>query len=178
MGVGRSPGQTAAVEIRPYAPADLAAIHAINEAEVPAVGTVTPDALRAIADESVIALVAADGDAIGGFCLVLGPGSTYGSSNYRWFSERYDDFIYLDRVAIAPAFRRRGVGTELYRAVEHWAATNRPTATDFTLEVNLRPRNDGSLAFHDRLGFVEVAQRETDYGALVSMMTKPLGAAA
>ena len=50
----------------------------------------------------------------------------------------------------------------------------RADAAWFTLEVNLRPRNDGSLAFHDRLGFVEVGQQETDYGTLVSLMAKPL----
>ena len=40
--------------------------------------------------------------------------------------------------------------------------------------MNLRPRNDTSLAFHESLGFVEVGQRETDYGSLVSLQAKPL----
>ncbi|NNE11269.1 MAG: GNAT family N-acetyltransferase, partial [Ilumatobacter sp.] len=61
-----------------------------------------------------------------------------------------------------------------YAEVERLARELRPAAASFTLEVNLRPRNETSLAFHDRLGFVEVGQRETDYGALVSMMVKPL----
>ena len=63
----------------------------------------------------------------------------------------------------------------MYAEVERLAAERRPTATDFTLEVNLRPRNDQSLAFHAQLGFVEVGQQETDYDALVSLMAKPLG---
>jgi predicted GNAT superfamily acetyltransferase len=40
--------------------------------------------------------------------------------------------------------------------------------------VNLRPRNDGSLRFHARLGFKEVGQQETSYGVLVSMLAKDL----
>ena len=162
--------------LRPYRPDDLTAIHAINEAEVPAVGTETVDALGQIAAQSAIALIAED-DAtgtIGGFCLVLAPGAAYGSMNYRWFGERYDDFVYLDRVAIAPAFQRQGLGRSMYAEVERLAAARRPTAAHFTLEVNLRPRNDTSLAFHAELGFVEVGQQETDYGALVAMMAKPL----
>ena len=127
-----------------------------------------------IADRSAIALVAELDDQIAGFCLVLAPGADYDSLNYVWFSERYDEFIYLDRVAFPAAHQGRGLGRAIYTEVERLAAERRPAATHFTLEVNLRPRNDQSLAFHDRLGFVEVGQRETDYDALVSLMAKPL----
>lgn len=162
------------MELRPYGPADLVQVHAINQAEVPAVGDETAEALGHIADESVIALVAAEDDTIAGFCLVLAPGADYGSGNYRWFSDRYDDFVYLDRVAIAPAFQRRGIGRAMYAEVERLAAERCPAASRFTLEVNLRPRNDRSLAFHTALGFAEVGRRETGYGTLVSLMSKPL----
>jgi predicted GNAT superfamily acetyltransferase len=106
--------------------------------------------------------------------MVLEPGTAYGSGNYRWFEERYDRFVYLDRIAIAPAFQRRGLGRRFYDEVERLAAERCPGAEQFTLEVNLRPRNDTSLAFHEALGFVEVGQRETGYGTLVSLMSKPL----
>lgn len=161
--------------IRDYTSGDLAAVHAINQDEVPAVGSETLDALGRIAEQSVIALVAADGASrIGAFCMVLAPGADYDSGNFRWFGERYADFVYLDRIAVAPTHQRQGLGRRLYAEVERLAAERHPTATDFCLEVNLRPRNDTSLAFHAELGFVEVGQRETDYGALVSLMTRPL----
>jgi uncharacterized protein len=162
------------MELRRYRPDDLPLAHAINQAEVPAVGDETLESLGHIVDESVIAVVAEDGGVVAGFCLVLAPGADYDSGNYRWFSERYDDFVYLDRVAITPAFQRRGLGRAMYAEVERLAAERRPSATRFTLEVNLRPRNDTSLAFHAALGFAEVGQRETSYGALVSLMAKPL----
>lgn len=152
---------------------DLSVVHAINEAEAPAVGSTTERHLAHIANESAIALVAAVDGEIAGFCLVLGPGAEYASVNYRWFAERYEDFVYLDRIAIAPAYQRRGLGRAMYDEVERRASLVRPGATHFTLEVNLRPRNDPSLAFHDRLGFAEVGRQETDYGALVCMMAKP-----
>ena len=152
---------------------DLDRVLTINESGVPGVGAIDAAGLAHLVDESSMTLVATVDDPIdeivAGFCVVLPPGADYGSVNYRWFSERYDDFVYLDRVAIAPGFQGRGLGRALYDEVER-----RADAAWFTLEVNLRPRNDGSLAFHERLGFVEVGQQETDYGTFVSLMAKPL----
>ncbi len=158
-----------AVTIRELREADLGAVAAINAEHIPAVGEADEAKLRAIWEWSSVALVAVGGDDVPvGFCLVLGPGTPYGSQNYRWFAERYDDFAYLDRVAITSDATGRGIGAALYREVER-----RASAPWFVLEVNLRPRNDGSLRFHERAGFVEVGQQETDYGALVSMLAKP-----
>jgi uncharacterized protein len=148
---------------------DLPAIHAINEAATPAVGDASLEKLADITRECCIALVAEIDGAVAAFCQVLPPRANYGSLNYAWFRERYDDFLYLDRVAVIASQRGRGIGTDLYREVER-----RARGRWFTLEVNLRPRNEGSLRFHARHGFVEVGQRETEYGALVSLMAKEL----
>ena len=155
--------------IRDIGAADLGAIHFINESGTPGVASESPAQLAAITRESCIALVAEIDGAVAGFCQVLPPGADYKSVNYAWFATHYDDFIYLDRVAIAIELRGRGIGSRLYEEVER-----RARAPWFTLEVNLRPRNDGSLRFHDRTGFVEVGQQETDYGALVRLMAKRL----
>jgi len=160
--------------LRDYRSTDLETIHRINQGEVPAVGTETIDHLGEIAEQSTIALVGEVDDTIAGFCLVLAPDAAYDSVNYLWFSERYDDFIYLDRVAFPSEYQGRGFGRAMYTEVERLAAGRRPTASHLALEVNLRPRNEQSLAFHARLGFEHVGQQETDYGALVSLMAKPL----
>lgn len=165
------------MRLRPFRNDDLTAVHSINQAEVPAVGEETAEVLAHIAAESMIAVVAEIEGEVAGFCLVLGPDADYGSPNYAWFAERYDDFVYLDRVAVPPAFQRRGIGRALYNEVDRLAADRCPSATDFLLEVNLRPRNATSLSFHADLGFVEVGRREGDHGKLVSMMAKPLRAA-
>jgi predicted GNAT superfamily acetyltransferase len=158
--------------VRDLEPDDLEAALRINEGAVPAVGSLESTRLDDLYRQSVLALCAtpdADPAIVAGFALVLAPGADYGSVNYRWFGERYDDFVYLDRVAIDPAHQGLGLGRALYDEVER-----RVDAEWFTLEVNLRPRNDASLAFHERLGFTEVGRQETDYGALVSMQAKRL----
>ena len=97
--------------IRGYDPDDLEIVHTINQAQVPAVGSETIEALGHIGKQSVIALVAVDeDDDIGAFCKTLAPGADYKSGNFRWCGERYDDLVYLDRIAVAPQFQRRGVG--------------------------------------------------------------------
>lgn len=159
---------------RDLEPTDLESVLSINQAERPAVGDLDHDRLGHLVEESSIALCAEEAGAIAGFCLVLGSGARYDSVNYAWFSARYRDFIYLDRVAIAPEHRGRGLGRALYAEVERLALRLRPQPTTFTLEVNLRPRNEASLGFHARLGFTEVGRQETPYGAEVSLMTKPL----
>jgi predicted GNAT superfamily acetyltransferase len=158
------------MDIRTLEPDDLVACVALNNGSIPAVSEADLAKMTDIVDESMLSLVAEHDGEVVGFCIIIAPGSVYGSVNYQWFSERYDDFAYLDRIVVAPAARSMGIGAALYAAVEEKIA-----GTPWLLcEVNLRPRNDGSLRFHERIGFVEVGQQETDYGILVSMLAKDL----
>ena len=122
--------------------------------------------LRALADRFDVLDV--DGD-FGGFVITFAQGAPYDSENYRWFSSRHRTFYYLDRIALHEKFRRRGLGTFVYDEIERVATPYGRLA----LEVNLVPRNDPSLAFHDGRGYVEVG-RLGDEAHLVSMMEKTL----
>lgn len=158
------------MDIRTLEPADLDACVALNNGSIPAVSEADQAKMAKLVEESLVSLVAVHDGEIVGFCVNFGPGADYHSVNYRWFCDRYDDFAYLDRIVVAPAARSTGIGAALYAAVEREIA-----GTPWLFcEVNLRPRNDGSLRFHARLGFVEVGQQETDYGILVSMLAKDL----
>jgi predicted GNAT superfamily acetyltransferase len=125
--------------------------------------------MRQIFEWSYLALGIDVDQTLVGYCLMMKPGLPYGSTNYQWFCDKCDDFIYLDRVAFTESHQGKGYGSLLYNEVE-----SRSTAPLFTLEVNLKPRNDGSLRFHERLGFVEVGQHVSGSGKLVSLMAKTL----
>ena len=173
MGVGKRWGGTVrrVAAIRDIVDADLARILEINQANVPEVGSVDAQRLAFILGESPIALaVEVDGRVVG-FCLVLGADSSYDSVNYRWFTEHFSDFMYLDRVAFDAAAQGNGYGTMLYGEVA--ARMQAVDATQLALEVNVEPPNEPSLAFHDKLGFVEVGQQDTPYGIRVSMQMRP-----
>lgn len=148
------------VSVRPISTADLDGVLALNQAHVPAVGSLDRPALERLSGQAETAILAEVGDALAGFLVALPPGADYHSPNYRWFSDRYEDFVYVDRLAVAADRQRSGIGHALYDAVE--AAT---TAALLCCEVNLRPRNDASLRFHDRRGFRAVGEQDTEGGA-------------
>lgn len=159
--------------IRPYRTADRSAVLAINEANVPEVGPMDDAKLDLLLDESVAFLVVELEGEVVGLMALLGPGGTYASPNYRWFSDRYDDFVYVDRIALAEPVRGQGWGPALYYRFEA-LARERGVAT-MAAEVNTVPPNDRSLRFHRIAGFDEVGRCQP-YGGdeEVAMLVKTI----
>jgi hypothetical protein len=157
-------------KLRPLTPDDHDAVLALNEANVAALAPMDRarlEQLVSLADRFDV--VEVDGE-FGGFVITFGPGTSYDSENYRWFAERHGaHFYYLDRIVLDPGHRRQGLGGFVYDELEHVARRHGRLA----LEVNLIPRNDASLAFHDRRGYVEVG-RLGDQTHLVALMEKGL----
>jgi uncharacterized protein len=155
--------------LRPVNDRDVADVLALNERNVMALAPLDEPRLhelRGLADRFDV--IDVDG-AFGGFVVTFAPGTSYDSENYRWFSDRRDDFYYLDRIVLHEDVRRRGLGGFVYDEVERTAAPH----GRLTLEVNLVPRNEPSLLFHERRGYVEVG-RLGDEQHLVSLMEKRL----
>jgi len=163
------------VQFRDLHDGDRDAVLALNNGAVPAVSGLDREALDALLDECSHAVVVDASGAIDGFFITFRPGATYESQNYVWFSERYDDFEYLDRIVVAESARGGGLGAGLYAELEARIAGEVPW---ILCEVNVKPLNEGSLRFHHRLGFREVGQQDTEGGAKrVSMLAKPITAA-
>lgn len=156
--------------LRPIQPADHPQVLAWNHAHVELLAPLDETRLVALLGWTDLAGVITHAGADVGFVLTFAAGTAYDSSNYRWFSDRYDAFYYLDRVVVDPSVRRAGIGTRLYDEIEDRA---RGLAPVMCLEVNLDPPNEPSLAFHRRRGYVEVGQDLYD-GHLVSLMVKEL----
>jgi hypothetical protein len=132
---------------------DVPAIWRINEEGLPGVGKVSQTAVADLLSLSELALGVFEQDELVGFVLCLLPATRYASLNYAWFNERYDHFLYVDRIAVAQDHRNREIGTLLYAAVVAEADKNsRPVAA----EVSLNPPNPGSMRFHGRHNFREV----------------------
>jgi predicted GNAT superfamily acetyltransferase len=117
--------------------------------------------LHGLALDGGAALTAELAGRFAGFCLVYPPGVDYGSLNYRWFSERYDRFVYLDHIAVDTSVRRSGAGRAMYAELVQRFTGVWPV---LLCEVNVRPRNDASLDFHHSIGFREVGRQDTDGG--------------
>lgn len=161
--------------MRSVSPSDLAEILEHNNHAVPAVNELAMTDLEAFVEmaHSFLVIDAPDGSIAGFMIGLTGPGMPYDSMNYAWFSERYDSFIYVDRIVVAESGRGLGVGSQLYATF-----ADRGVADGFDVmlaEVNIRPRNEVSLAFHDARGFVSVGEQDTDGGTKrVTMLEKSL----
>lgn len=154
--------------LRPITPTDFDAVLAWNEQHVELLAPMDRTRLtQLLAWSDAGSVITHDGNDVG-FVLTFPAGSAYDSTNYRWFSNRHDQFLYLDRIVIDSSVRRSGVASRAYDEIEQRARELGPV---LCLEVNLDPPNEPSLAFHRRRGFVEVGQQEAG-GHLVSLLEK------
>jgi predicted GNAT superfamily acetyltransferase len=160
------------VEIRELADTDIDFVLELNNANVPAVSGLDRRDLDALLQDAAWSLVAVEASEVIGFSISLLPGSAYASVNYRWFVERYESFVYLDRIAVTEARRGEGVGEHLYADLIRRIGASAPL---LTCEVNVNPPNEGSMRFHQRLGFREVGRQDTPYGIRVGMLALDLG---
>ena len=141
------------MDIRALSHDDVPSIWAINEDGLPGTGQVTQNEILALLTLSEFSQGAFDNDELVGFVICLSPGTRYGSLNYAWFNQRFQAFIYVDRIAVHPQHRGQGIGSLLYeRVIAHAADMQVPVAA----EVNLEPPNPGSMRFHHRFHFEEV----------------------
>jgi predicted GNAT superfamily acetyltransferase len=153
--------------LRPITAADHPAVLAWNEANVELLAPLTETRLVELLAQGDGVIIEHDGASVG-FVLTFVAGSAYDSPNYRWFANRHDAFLYLDRVVVDSSVRRSGVGTAVYDLIEQRARELGPV---MCLEVNLDPPNEPSLAFHRNRGYVEVGQQVwSDH--LLTMMEK------
>jgi predicted GNAT superfamily acetyltransferase len=160
------------LKVRDAVPADHAAVLALNNAHTPHVNALDEKEFAWLAAHAVYFRVAADAEGVAGFVLCVPHGVDYWSGNYKWFSERYEEFLYLDRVVVAPRARRTGVGRALYDDLHASCAGRWPRVA---LEVNLRPPNPTSIAFHATMGYRAVGVREYAEGQnAVQMFERPL----
>lgn len=155
-----------AIRLRDLEPGDHARVLELNEASVEHLSPLDGERLAWMLSMASFAVVAADpAGSVVGFAIGFDPGTAYDSENYRWWSERAADFVYLDRIVVAAEARGRGVGGLLYDRLEDQA---RPRGA-VVAEINIDPPNEPSLAFHARRGYVECGQRGAP-GQRVSMV--------
>ncbi|WP_084076058.1 GNAT family N-acetyltransferase [Demequina sp. NBRC 110052] len=162
------------IRMRLMRDADLPSVTALNAGASPAVNLLTEDEVRELFGLSDIALVATNrASEVIAFLVSLAPGQAYDSENYRWFEDRGVRHQYIDRIVVAPSAKGTGVGTALYESV--FERARQRGASEITCEVNVEPPNPGSLTFHERLGFRQLAEQWTkDQTVRVALLSRPV----
>ena len=133
---------------------DFPAILALNAESVHFLSPLDAMRLRDLHAQSAYHRVVEHEEKVAAFLLAFREGADYDSPNYRWFAQRYAQFLYIDRIVVAPTARGLGFGAHLYDDILAFAAgTN---AARLTAEFDVEPPNPVSAAFHQRYGFREV----------------------
>ena len=141
------------MESRPLLHEDASSVWIINEQGLPGTGKVTVEEISYLIDISDVSLGVFEHDKMVGFVICLSPNLDYGSLNYAWFNENYDEFLYVDRIAVATEHRNNGIGSYIYQKL---IDISEQKQIPITAEVNLEPPNPGSMRFHHRFDFSEV----------------------
>lgn len=149
--------------IRDAIAGDFERILQLNEESVHFLSPLTPARLEALHAEAAYHRVIDDGGKIAGFLLAFREATTYDSSNYLWFTKRYDQFLYIDRVVVSKDFQGQGIGNKLYDDI--FAFARNSGVSRITCEFDTDPPNHASQRFHERFGFSEVGTRS--YGDIV-----------
>jgi hypothetical protein len=143
------------IAIRDVCEHDLDSVLALNNAAGPAILPLDAARLRLLFDHAEYFRIAERDGVMAGFLIGFGPNASYDSVNYAWFRQRYPEFFYIDRVAVASRRRGGGVGRALYADVQSYAELRYP---QLACEVFLQPGTDHALLFHGSFGFREVGQ--------------------
>jgi predicted GNAT superfamily acetyltransferase len=152
--------------IRTLRPTDLELIHKWNESTVPKVNSLTFEEFRLQSINCTHSYIQYSTDSMPvGFIFLYDEKTYYDSLNYLYFKNRYQKFLYVDRIIIAGEYQKKGYGQQLYDFV---IDTHNPDI--FCCEVNSTPPNRQSLSFHQKYGFNEIGQ-QTVYNKVVSLLT-------
>ena len=160
--------------IRDVREADLDYVLALNEKDVVVLSPMDrakADYFRQTAE--LFKIVEVDGQPAG-FLIVMREGADYTSENYIWFSQQYEQFLYIDRIVIDENFRKIGLGRCLYEYVFQYAEDTGVSVV--TAEVDILPvYNEPSFGFHKEMGFEEVGQQIIRGGDVkVSLQAHPV----
>jgi predicted GNAT superfamily acetyltransferase len=160
---------------RPVALADLPALNALNNRHAAAVNALAPSDFAALAGVAFAARMIADAQGTpAAFLIALSHATPPQGPNHAWFLAREPAFAYIDRVVVAEDQQGRGLGRLLYADLAGLArAAGLPM---LACEVNLDPPNPGSMAFHEKLGFVPRGEAsDPRNGKHVRYLAAPLG---
>ncbi len=95
-----------------------------------------------------------------GFIIGFDHDADYESENLSWFQQRYQSFIYIDRIAIAASHHRQQAGQAFYNRFIDIAREKK--FDHLCAEVNTIPPNPASHAFHQAMGFNVVGSADFD----------------
>ena len=144
-GTSTEPVHQAGPAIVPVRAQDRPQLLALNNDHAAELSLLDEASFAQLVDTAFIALQTEDAAAL---VIAFDQAGAYDSPNFLWFRERFERFVYVDRVVVSPAARGRGLARALY-----------------VCEINVEPPNPGSVRFHEGLGFRRIGDAGLSGGA-------------
>ncbi len=169
-----SPRPATSADIRPAVRGDIPGILAINRSATPGVTRLSRADVASLLSISPHFLVAGFDGEIAGYLIAMRFDTPYAGEEFLRFQALYPRFLYIDQVAIAAGRRRQGLAALLYDHAEGIAAAARLPL--LACEVNTRPPNPQSVAFHVARRFREVGRMDLADGRSAALYARTVGA--
>jgi predicted GNAT superfamily acetyltransferase len=96
-------------------------------------------------------LAQVQGARLQGFALGMSSRQPQPDFTQQWFLMRFDSFLYLERLVVAAACQRQGVGRALLLQTQQWAQER--GLERMCCQVHDRPANRAAQAFVEAMGF-------------------------
>ena len=150
------------IGIRDACETDLEAVLCLNKTFEHFLSPLDLGELVALVDAAAYSRVAEIDGKIAAFLVAFVSKAKYDSVNYRWFDGRFDDFAYIDRIAVVASAQGQSLGPRLYDDLANFARSK--GLAQLTCEYYIEPMNEGSARFHKRYGFKEIGQQALEGG--------------
>jgi uncharacterized protein len=144
------------IVIRDVREHELDSVLALNNAAGQTILPLDTARIRFFFDHAAYFRVAEVDGLLAGFLIGLTSEAPHDSPNFLWFRERYDEFLYIDRIVVASSRRGTGLGRVFYADLQSFAEVRTPR---IACEVFLENGNDVALLFHGTFGFHEAGQQ-------------------
>jgi uncharacterized protein len=151
------------IAIRDAALTDFPKILSLNKTWEHFLSPLSEDRLRFLHQESSYHRVVEVDGSVAAFLLGFSQGSAYDSVNYLWFAQRFERFLYVDRIVVSDNAQGQGLGAMLYK--DFFAFARLIQAPRVTAEFDIDPPNPGSKLFHERFGFKEIGTQAVAGGS-------------
>ena len=156
--------------IRDITAADVPALLTLNNADEAALPPLTAEVLEGLLRSAPIARMSEGAE---GFLIAFDHSSPPQSPHHSWFTARESYFTYIERLAVAPAARRQGVGRAL--VADLTAISRAEHAPLLVCEARLEPPNDAAMAFLQAGGFAVAGETaDNRHGARVRYFRKEI----
>ena len=136
---------------------DLEFILSLNEDSIPAVSSSNLQMMKHFLSICDYFKVCNVNDEPIGFLTALLPAKDYNSDHYQWFNDKYESFIYVDRIIFKKSYQNQGYGTLFY---DDLINSIKNKSLDIACEINTKPYNKQSIRFHKKYGFKEVGRKD------------------